>query len=1147
MSKRTFLCDVFRIFSLLLLVDIASLFAQAGVPLIGEQKIPDDPPAETTARRWWYMDGNRVWLKFFNDGMLADYPDPLSSIWPKGSGINMSDGLAVLVQAKIPVNSSGIPLPVGTLPIPANGDHVFYFCETYYREDMDVDPSGQFNWGYYPVRGYLNLDQDKPAISNDANSWPIGGWPDAPDFVDTSGVTEWNGYFGRGKTNSDLEAYFVTNDAWDLEYQQRNVKNLFYYPRPGNFIGDGTYRWGGLGSRVGARLFQWTHPFAQDVVFIHYDIANISDYDYENVTLSFYIDSGIGGGMDDFSYMDKKLDMSWIFDSDGIGNGGVPVGIMAFAYLESPGIPYDGIDNDDDGIIDENRGPDRGHWTEDPLEGPDGSSIDQAKFESFYEPRKVGPHWTGDENQNWRPWFDADSNGVFDKGMDDINDDVGSDGVGPYDPNYYGPDSDGSEANGMPDDGEPNFGRTDKDESDQIGLTSFQAWHRDAWTGSDPSKREFRHDSTYWELTAHGEFNPNFSELGNVLNLFASGPVPLDSWTKERFSIAELHTWDKPYEDWGNWSAPALFELKKTVQTIYNANYRFAKPPHKPRLKAIPGDGQVTLIWDDVAEYSREPFYDYIKDFEGYKIIKSTEPHFEDARVVTDGYGSEIFLKPVAQFDKIDGIKGFANWSIHNGVSFYLGNDSGLKHSYVDKNVTNGRRYFYAVIAYDFGWEADGLSPVENTATITLNQADSISFIDRNCAVVIPRSFAAGYVPNEIDTLAGGWIAKQGSGSIKVVKGDPKDFREGHKYSVRFDITKTGYDPEIARNKYHLRDDKVFSYRSVNYFVLDVTDTTRIDTVLFEPFPARAQFESPAFDGILLNIGHVSGPRIASKYWENPKNELAVNVSAGNILEMPWDYSIHITKDSLFTTPLTPLFGEPFLYLRGIKINMFALNHNFKHKVFDGVDSVMVPDTAVVAVVDADRNGVFEIKPGDAFSDFIIIGEYKSRSRKEWGGFFDTDHLEVAYVVKFLDGVPQPGSVYHIDVARPFRETDEYNFTVTQAETLNKNLAASALDNIKVVPNPYVATNLMEPKVRQGLNQRRRLMFTHIPAKCTISIYSVSGFLVDKIQVDNFEDDGHVMWDMQTQEGLEISYGLYIYRLEAPGIGEHVGKFAVIK
>ena len=42
-------------------------------------------------------------------------------------------------------------------------------------------------------------------------------------------------------------------------------------------------------------------------------------------------------------------------DINGIGSGGLPTGTMGFAYLESPGLPYDGIDNDGDGLLDEKR------------------------------------------------------------------------------------------------------------------------------------------------------------------------------------------------------------------------------------------------------------------------------------------------------------------------------------------------------------------------------------------------------------------------------------------------------------------------------------------------------------------------------------------------------------------------------------------------------------------------------------------------------------------------------------------------------------------------------------------------------------------------------------------------------------------------
>ena len=65
------------------------------------------------------------------------------------------------------------------------------------------------------------------------------------------------------------------------------------------------------------------------------------------------------------------------------------------------------------------------------------------------------------------------------------------------------------------------------------------------------------------------------------------------------------------------------------------------------------------------------------------------------------------------------------------------------------------------------------------------------------------------------------------------------------------------------------------------------------------------------------------------------------------------------------------------------------------------------------------------------------------------------------------------------------------------------------MDNIKVVPNPYVMTNMMEEAVTNPyLNQRRRMLFTNIPAECTIRIFTVSGVLVDEVHVENEPQQG---------------------------------------
>ena len=60
-------------------------------------------------------------------------------------------------------------------------------------------------------------------------------------------------------------------------------------------------------------------------------------------------------------------------------------------------------------------------------------------------------------------------------------------------------------------------------------------------------------------------------------------------------------------------------------------------------------------------------------------------------------------------------------------------------------------------------------------------------------------------------------------------------------------------------------------------------------------------------------------------------------------------------------------------------------------------------------------------------------------------------------------------------------------------EAFTASVRDSILKRIGVVPNPYIVTNMMEPAVRNiYLNQRRRIMFTNIPAQCNIKIFTIT-------------------------------------------------------
>ena len=96
------------------------------------------------------------------------------------------------------------------------------------------------------------------------------------------------------------------------------------------------------------------------------------------------------------------------------------------------------------------------------------------------------------------------------------------------------------------------------------------------------------------------------------------------------------------------------------------------------------------------------------------------------------------------------------------------------------------------------------------------------------------------------------------------------------------------------------------------------------------------------------------------------------------------------------------------------------------------------------------------------------------------------------------------------------------------------------LSKIKVVPNPY--------KVRSRFNEdkyTKLLRFTNLPAKCKITIYTVTGEKVAVIKHES-ETSGNVFWDLRTINNQEVSPGLYIYVVESGG-KEHIGKFAVVR
>ncbi|MBI9072138.1 MAG: hypothetical protein JEY94_11105 [Melioribacteraceae bacterium] len=1029
----------------ILLIMSGTIIAQESPEQI--QKFLDDPYGDISFRKEGIMAGNQVRTLFYNNGEVGQWPFSPSGEWPKGTGHGYLDGVTVLISAEVEA--------------PGNGQLV-HPLEASYREWMDTDPRTGDIWGLEPVPFYTSLTTESPAMSSDSTTWP-DLWPRALPKIDNTWDGYWYGYFGRGVINSDFETFFVMDDSKDKEYQR-----FPYYYNP---VAADSNR-GGLGLRVEVRGFQWSQILAEDIIFWHYDIVNLADIDYNKAVFGFYTDTGVGGtndSGDDFASFDLDLDIAFGYDEDGKAPpDNWKTGYYGYAYLESPGIGNNGINDDND--VDVNGVP----------------MVDERRDDGI------------DNDGDWNTYTDLNENGKWDADENEpLNSDVGTDGVGPFDPQYVGPDLDGTEGNGIPNAGEPNFDENDIDESDQIGLTSLSIYRLgDGGTGGGWPKD----DESMWAKMNYQSFDTTLQNA-NISMVFASGPFPLIHGQRERFSMALL--FGSNLED--------LFFNKRTVQDIYDANYNFAKPPLKPHLTAVPSDGKVYLFWDDVAEDSRDPFMGYEnndvtqgakKDFEGYTILRSREPEFNDIKIITDAKGEPKFYKPLAQFDKIDGIVGPDITGI-NGAHFWRGDDTGLRHSYVDTTVQNGVKYYYALVSYDMGDSAKAIVPATCTKIINEDFSGNVQFIDYNCAIVVPDAPAAGYLPPGILGDLSQVSEGKGTGALRVNIVNPAEVKDGAQYEAVF---------ESSGEPYNYLTNSLSLVRSYEGSVDTISALASTD---FGP----NKFSAP-FDGLVLTVINDSlAIDMPNTDWSIGRSNMTMIVrpdDKGGSRNTKWaaDYEIRF-------------FDEIVSYdlLKKLPLNCLVIN-------------TTTGDTVGTALSDQDNSGNL------SYNDILRFVQYTDEGNPKF-----TWSVEFRYVPEMNKPVLMPvaGDVFVMKTNKPFDNGDYFSFN-TEAASVDKDRAENDLDDIGVVPNPYVTSASWE---KRNLNQygrgERRIDFIHLPAKCTIRIFTMSGALVKIIDRSSSAEDGSESWNLVSDDGMDVAYGIYVYHVDAPGIGEHIGKFALIK
>lgn len=149
------------------------------------------------------------------------------------------------------------------------------------------------------------------------------------------------------------------------------------------------------------------------------------------------------------------------------------------------------------------------------------------------------------------------------------------------------------------------------------------------------------------------------------------------------------------------------------------------------------------------------------------------------------------------------------------------------------------------------------------------------------------------------------------------------------------------------------------------------------------------------------------------------------------------------------------------------------------------------------------------------------------------------DFMATDVKIKLRVGAPFHKGLNEFAVEEPVNNNFPYfSFTTADVKTIKNDnqTAVNALDQIKVVPNPYYGNSYYE---HNQLDNYVRI--TNLPQRCVISIYNSAGVLVRKLNKDN--KDPFVEWDMKNTYGITIASGVYIVHINAPGIGEKVVKW----
>ncbi len=593
-----------------------------------------------------------------------------------------------------------------------------------------------------------------------------------------------------------------------------------------------------------------------------------------------------------------------------------------------------------------------------------------------------------------------------------------------------------------------------------------------------------------------------------------------------------------------------------TAQKAYDANFFVAGPPPSPKVSVRTFDKKIQLIIDLEANGTYD--YDQSDKLLNRQVFEAIRIYQFKANNPGDNVSGVENSKVIAEFDVDNQYKTLytrnldgsieKTWDGYNNLSpdDFESPGSAIFSYTIDKDVfdndqplINNKQYFFAVTAFSLN------RPFAKTDTLgffapTYLLGSSADFLESPRQAVFfnatPNSSEFQPFLGEQAEYAGSKANHNGEVYAEAVI---QDDINGHEYEVSF------FD---NGNYWRLSD------LTTNILVLDSLFQQAMKGEIMVEGSSVDVWNFPIVSGVsvkVLNVEDKLDTAVSSlseaETWlaadpDKPYKESAVFDRSINLVKIEKPSLSTVKKSSYFPVRLdvdTTNFGRGYRYaaafalfrdVQDVPVKAYDIsnpdqprqlnityNSNFTKPLldFDGEQEVMIMNSDYAA------QGAYSTNPDSAFrAQAYIIIRFKSR----------IDSVDI----------PKP---FSIDITPKYPNSDVDVFTFSTGGLVRELIQQErkdALENVKVVPNPYWAYSQYETSYDAA-----RLKFIHLDRQATIRIFNLAGQLIKTI-VKN-DDTNETYWDLRNESGLKVASGMYIAHIEVPNVGQKVIKFAVIQ